>query len=46
MGLTADAHKNISRSQFPAGHMVYIDDASMRKLKGDVDAFYDGMAGR
>src|SRR4051794_6074445 len=38
MGLTAEAHKNVSRSRFSAGHMVYIDDASMKKLKGDVDA--------
>ena len=40
MGLTADAHKNVSRSRFAAGHMVYIDDESMKKLKSDVDAFY------
>jgi carboxypeptidase C (cathepsin A) len=41
MGLTASEHKNVSRSRFAAGHMVYIDDASMRKLKSDVDAFYN-----
>jgi carboxypeptidase C (cathepsin A) len=46
MGLTAEAHKNVSRSRFSAGHMVYIDDASMKKLKGDVDAFYEGTAGQ
>jgi carboxypeptidase C (cathepsin A) len=42
MGLTSGEHKNISRSRFAVGHMVYIDDASMKKLKGDVDAFYEG----
>ncbi len=46
MGLTPEAHKNISRDRFAAGHMVYIDDASMKKLKRDVDAFYDGTEGR
>lgn len=40
MGLTAEAHENVSRSRFSAGHMVYIDDESMKKLKSDVDAFY------
>ena len=44
MGLTAGEHKQVARSRFAAGHMVYIDDASMRKLKSDVDAFYDGSA--
>ncbi len=46
MGLTAEAHKNVSRSRFAAGHMVYIDSASMKKLKGDVDSLLDGSAGQ
>ncbi len=41
MGLTPDAHKNISRGHFNAGHMVYIDNESMSKLKQDVDALFD-----
>jgi carboxypeptidase C (cathepsin A) len=45
MGLTPSAHKNVTRDRFAAGHMVYIDDASMRKLRSDVDAFYDGTTG-
>lgn len=44
MGLTADAHKNISHDYFKAGHMVYIDQPSLDKLKKDVDAFFDATA--
>ncbi len=44
MGLTPAAHKNISRGHYDAGHMVYIDNQSMAKLKHDVDALYDGTA--
>jgi len=41
MGLTSAAHKNIARDQFNAGHMVYIDEKSMEKLKRDVDRLYE-----
>src|SRR4051794_19392759 len=44
MGLNAEAHKNISRDRFTAGHMVYIDEASMSKLKRDVNVLYDPTA--
>jgi carboxypeptidase C (cathepsin A) len=40
MGLTQAAHKNITRDRFQAGHMVYIDEKSMRQLKRDVDELY------
>ena len=46
MGLTPEARKNVSRDRFAAGHMVYIDDASMKKLKTDVDAFYGAATGQ
>jgi carboxypeptidase C (cathepsin A) len=46
MGLTPDAHKNIARDRFSAGHMVYIDEQSMSKLKRDVDALYDQPVGK
>ncbi len=46
MGLTPEARKNVSRDRFAAGHMVYIDDASMKKLKADVDAFYSAAVGQ
>jgi len=44
MDLTPEAHKNISRDHFNAGHMVYIDNASMDKLKRDIDRLYDETA--
>lgn len=46
MGLTPEAHKNITRGHFKAGHMVYIDNDSMTKLKQDVDALFDRTAGK
>ncbi len=44
MDLTPQAHKNITRDHFNAGHMVYIDNASMDKLKRDLDRLYDETA--
>ena len=41
MGLTADAHRNITRDHFDAGHMVYIDEQAQQKLKRDVASLYD-----
>jgi len=41
MGLTDVGHKNIVRDRFAAGHMVYIDQPSLDKLKKDVDALFD-----
>ena len=41
MGLTPEAHKNITHDYFKAGHMVYIDQPSLDQLKKDVDALFD-----
>ena len=41
MGLTPEAHKNVTRGRYNAGHMIYIDNESMMKLKQDVDALFD-----
>jgi carboxypeptidase C (cathepsin A) len=41
MGLTADEHKNLTRGLYSAGHMVYIDGASMDKLHADVDSLFE-----
>ncbi len=46
MGLTGQAHQNITRSHFQAGHMMYIDEPSILKLKNDVDNFYEQTAPR
>jgi carboxypeptidase C (cathepsin A) len=44
MGLKPENHKNVIRGHYDAGHMVYIDNASMAKLKQDVDALFDRTA--
>jgi carboxypeptidase C (cathepsin A) len=44
MGLTAAGHKNITRDTFAAGHMVYIDQPSLAKLKKDIDSLYETTA--
>ena len=41
MGLPPEAHKNVTRDHFNAGHMVYIDNDSMNKLRVDVSKLYD-----
>jgi carboxypeptidase C (cathepsin A) len=41
MGLTPEAHKNVTRDHFEAGHMVYIDNASLAKLRKDIDNLID-----
>jgi carboxypeptidase C (cathepsin A) len=37
---TVLAH-NITVGRYAAGHMMYIDDTSMKKLRADMSAFYD-----
>ncbi len=44
MGLTEQAHQNIRRDYFAAGHMVYIDRKSLGQLKQDVDRLFDETA--
>ncbi|MBW4027646.1 MAG: peptidase S10 [Acidobacteria bacterium] len=44
MGLTPEEHSHITRDHFEAGHMVYIDQSSLDRLKKDVDSFYDTTA--
>ena len=41
MGLTPALRKNLQWSEYEAGHMMYIHVPSLKKLKADVDAFYD-----
>jgi carboxypeptidase C (cathepsin A) len=33
---------NIMVERYPAGHMMYIDEGSMKKLRSDLARFYDG----
>jgi carboxypeptidase C (cathepsin A) len=36
---------NFTIQYYPSGHMVYIDDESRRKMKHDLDTFYDATFG-
>ena len=35
------ARENITKDRFEAGHMMYIDQPSMKKLRADLARFYD-----
>jgi len=35
------AKNNITTDKFEAGHMMYIDEPSMKKLRGDLEKFYN-----
>jgi carboxypeptidase C (cathepsin A) len=35
------AKNNVMVERYPAGHMMYIDEASMKKLRSDMGRFYD-----
>ena len=39
LGLTPDLRKNITTRQYKAGHMMYLESASLAKLKKDVAEF-------
>ena len=39
MGLDATLRGNITLCQYEAGHMMYLHEASLAKLKADVAAF-------
>jgi carboxypeptidase C (cathepsin A) len=39
LNVTPDAKKNISTDHFAAGHMMYIDAPSAKKLRADLSTF-------
>ena len=41
LGLDASLQDNITTAYYQAGHMMYIDQAELRKMKDDLDAFLD-----
>ncbi|GAA3900102.1 S10 family peptidase [Sphingomonas limnosediminicola] len=41
MAIEPSVAANITYAYYPAGHMMYIDPASSRQLKSDLDRFYD-----
>ena len=38
--LPAEQQKNITQKFYEGGHMMYIHEPSMKKLRGDIEAFY------
>jgi carboxypeptidase C (cathepsin A) len=36
LAIGAEARRNITTGYFKAGHMVYIDDASMKQFRADL----------
>jgi len=40
MSIDPRVEKNITTGRFYAGHMMYIDEPSMKKLRADLDRFY------
>jgi carboxypeptidase C (cathepsin A) len=41
MGLDPSLRKNLRVTYYPTGHMIYLDDAALHALKGDLARFYD-----
>ena len=39
MGLDSSVRKNVTIAEYEAGHMMYIHDASLEKLRRDVGDF-------
>lgn len=45
LGLGAELRKNVTMSYYDAGHMMYVHQPSLKKLKKDLSQFYDAAAG-
>ncbi|TKC92505.1 peptidase S10 [Trinickia terrae] len=45
MGLDPSLRSNIRITYYPTGHMIYLDDAALHALKGDLARFYDAATG-
>ncbi len=46
MGLPPSLSKNLRVTYYATGHMIYLDDAALHALKGDLARFYDEATGR
>lgn len=46
MGLEPALRQNLRVTYYATGHMIYLDDAALHVLKGDLARFYDEAAGR
>jgi carboxypeptidase C (cathepsin A) len=40
LGLSSEVHKNITMEYYDAGHMMYVHEPSLKKLKKDLTLFY------
>jgi carboxypeptidase C (cathepsin A) len=45
LGLTPELRSHVTMRYYEAGHMMYVNDASMRRMWADLAGFYDGAAG-
>ena len=45
MGLDESLKGNLTFRYYPSGHMIYIEPGSSKRLKSDLDAFYDSVVG-
>ena len=43
LGLDASLQDNITMAYYQAGHMMYIDQGELQKMKEDMDAYLDGV---
>lgn len=45
LALDLTLREHVTMGYYPAGHMMYIHDPSLKRLKQDLSSFYDGAAG-
>lgn len=41
LGLASDQRRRVKQAYYPSGHMIYVDDSSLKQLRRDLIAFYD-----
>ena len=46
LGLRAELHKNVTIEYYDAGHMMYVHEPSLKKLKKDLTQFYKASTAR
>jgi carboxypeptidase C (cathepsin A) len=46
MGLDPKLEQNIAFGYYPSGHMIYLNEGSLKQMKADLAKFYDGALSR